>query len=91
MGKQIEITFPNGEVWKLDAQVVVDDRCHRFELMFIPCVQANDNELIAYLQNDMDWIEVMRHVRVKGGWFHPTYDYATMFDDATFAVKAGEG
>lgn len=104
--KQIEITFPNGEVWRVPAEVVAKDRAEYYsQLDFEQGHTAskedayveelnyalNDHgELLDYLQNNMDWTDVQAHaVRVE-----PTtkaYDYALMFDDATFAVKAGEG
>lgn len=90
MGKQIEITFPNGEVWHLDAQVVMDDRADCFAGIGLPCAEPDESELIAHMQNNMDWTEVMKRARSNGAHFQATYDYAEAFDDARFEVKAGE-
>lgn len=99
--KHIEITFPNGEVWRIPAQVVAEDRARYFseldfkrghaadkELAFqaeLRFALRHNDELVDYLQNNMDWTDVQVYaVRV----FSPeAYNYAEAFDEAKFAVK----
>lgn len=99
MGKQIEVTFPNREVWKLDAQIVAEDRARYYagddnEVAYQEAIDyvlspAGEMELLDYLQYRMDWQAVQALAR-KVSAANPC-DYALMFDDARFEVKAGEG
>jgi hypothetical protein len=102
--KHIEIKFPNGEVWRIPAQVVVESRAEYFseldykrghsadkELAFqaeLKFALRHDDELLDYLQNNMDWNDVQMHA-VRVDTPPVAYDYATEFDLATFKVKGG--
>lgn len=103
MSKQIEITFPNGEVWRIPAQVVAEDRARYFsELDFgrghvtdsgvayqseLAFALRHDDELLDYVQNNMDWNDVQAHA-VKVEATPAAYDYAVAFDSAKFKVKS---
>lgn len=101
--KQIEITFPNGEVWQVPVDVVAEDMTQHYHHasdklkrfwgrtgFVLNDALSDEKELILYLRYQMDWTVVMKYARLNGAVFQATYDYALMFDDATFAVQAGE-
>lgn len=100
--KHIEITFPNQEKWRIPAQVVAESRAEYFsaldfkrghaadkELAFqaeLKFTLRHDDELLDYLQNNMDWNDVRLHA-VRVDVLPVAYDYAEAFDEATFKVK----
>lgn len=102
--KQIEITFPNGETWRIPAQVVAADRAEYYSDLDFQRGHTDDKEaayetelhyalndeaeLVDYLRNNMDWQQVQAHA-VKVERV-TEFDYAEGFDSAKFEVKAGE-
>lgn len=87
--KHIEIKFPNGETWRIPAQVVAESRAAQFydadgQPEAIEYA-LSDDELIAYLQYVMDWNAVRQAAKVEA--VRGAYDYDSAFDEATFEVK----
>jgi hypothetical protein len=103
--KHIQITFPNGEVWQVPAEVVAKDRAEFYSQLDFERGHASSKEdayveelnyalndpveLIDYLRNNMDWSDVQAHA-VRVPVAQNAYDYGEAFDDARFEVKDGE-
>jgi hypothetical protein len=93
--KVIEITFPNGDVYTIPAELIAQKRTEYyaendgFEKDSIDWIKEFDismapSELYDWLQNDMDWADVKDHA-TKMESSEP--DYNSMWFDAEFEVK----
>jgi hypothetical protein len=101
--KQIEVTFPNGETWRIPAQVVAEDRARYFSELNFARGDVTDKEAafldeVNFVLSDAGEDELLDYFRNNMDWNDvqahavkveavKAFDYAEAFDSATFTVK----